>query len=264
MAMRLSCSLYRNICRSKSTRSPVRYYSSPIPPKSRNPITRALYFLRNDPFARVSIMFGGTVLVVLLIVESFVPKPQKRLKPHATILPPRVTHPVIIRQELETLSSWIPSFYSLGPLVAMVTGPSGCGKTELVHQFANKFIELCSSWLPAKPNKRPIVLYIDAASQQSLLYSTNACAHVLGIMAQDVSSDSITNTLDSILSKLTEQKGKWLIIIDSVDKDVAPIISNSLRQLSGYKYRKGMVLVTSTQHPDMNVSTNRTLSLPAT
>ncbi len=251
--MRFS-SLYRHLKPHQLRRS-----SSNSPPsKSRNPITRALYFLRNDPFARVSIMFGGTVLVVLLIVESFVPKPQKRIKPHATILPPKVIHPVITRQELDTLSSWIPSFYSLGPLVAMVTGPSGCGKTELMYQFANKFIELCSPWLSAKTSKRPIVLYMNGNSRESLLYSTSVCAHVLGIKSHNTDQ----GTLDNIITKLTEQKGRWLLIIDSITDDTSSIINSSIDKLSGYKYRKGMILLTTQDNTVTSISTNNTISLP--
>lgn len=215
-------------------------------PTSRNPISRVLAFIRNDPFTRVSIMFGGTVLVVLLIVESFVPKPQKRVKPQMAIFPPRSTHPVIARDEVNSLKSLIPSFYSMSPSVAMVTGPSGCGKTELTNQFAHTFIEQCTPRIMRKPSKQPIVLYINGIDDESLSDSTSHCAHVLGVKTEELTNSSMTVAMDTILSKLANQKAKWLLIIDNVSNDTRSMLTRAMSS-SGRSYRRGMVLMTSSE-----------------
>ena len=230
-----------------------------VQPKSRNPITRVMTFIRNDPFTRVSILFGGTVLVVLLLVESFIPKPQKRVKPQITLLPPSTTHPVVRRtSQLDSMISWLPSFYSTGPTVATVTGPPGCGKTELVYQFAQLFLDLCTPVLMTKPSKRPIVLYIDGSSDESLERSVSFCAHSLGIKIEEFNHD---NGMEKILMKLADQKAKWLLLIDNVSSDTVTIISNTLEHLSGYKYRKGTVVMTSAD-PTFSHTHGRSLELP--
>ena len=208
------------------------------------------------------------MLVVLLIVESFIPKPQKRIKPQVAILPPKSTHAVVRRDELDLMTSWMPSFYSLKPSISMVTGPSGSGKTELVYQFAQDFIVRCSPVLMTKPSKRPIVLYLDAANEDSLANSASLCAHVLGLKAKDVPSmvdnGSDTFLLGSILSTVAKQKAKWLLIIDGVTDSTAAVVTDSLKQLSGYKHRKGLVILTTREaHRVIPGSTTTQISLPA-
>lgn len=234
----------------------VRYSSTPSVPKpSHNPITRAITFIRNDPFTRVSIMFGGAVLAILLVVESFVPKPQKRVKPQIALFPPRSTHPVITRTELETLKKWIPTFYSMSPSVAMVTGPSGCGKTELANQFAHVFVEHCTPRIIKKPSKQPMVLYVDGSDNVSMIQSVNLCAHVLGV--KSTSNEDVS--MDTVLDKLTNQKARWLLIVDNVSSDTKRVLTETVDK-SGRGHRRGMILMTSLTSDTDN---GRSIQLPA-
>ena len=208
--------------------------------------------------------------MVLLIIESFIPKPQKRIKSQVAVLPPRASHPVVGCAELQTLGSCIPSFYSTHPSVSMVTGPSGSGKTELSFQFAQHFLEHCSPRLISKPSKSPIVLYLDASTRLSLSRTSSFCAHALGIKTSDFESCSDSGAryydsaavIDLTFDKLAKQKAKWLLIVDGLTEETMAVVQGSLGKVtSSFKHRKGCVLLTSRTKPKNAVLQAKEISL---
>ena len=110
-----------------------------------------------------------------------------------------------------------------------------------------------------KPSKRPIVLYIDGSSCESLERSVSFCAHSLGIKTEEYNKDN--GGMENVVTKLANQKAKWLLLIDNVSSDTVTIISNTLEQLSGHKYRKGTVVMT-TADPTLSHTHGRSLELP--
>ena len=237
----------KQTCRSQSNVS-----LKTTPP--RNPLMKAVYYIKNDPFARVSLVFGGVVLTVLLIVESFIPKSRKKIKPQLSVLPPHTSHLTVPRnKELSTLLHLLPSVFSQKPSVVMVTGPSGSGKTELTLQFVKKFLTVSSPRISRKESSKPIIVYLDATSLNLLDQSVNFVANLLGIKSQELYSsnsrchdDKVQQSMSTVLNKLSTQKAKWLLIVDGVCEESYPIIKNSLEGVVNDRmYRKGYILLTS-------------------
>ncbi|XP_019850066.1 PREDICTED: uncharacterized protein LOC109580921 [Amphimedon queenslandica] len=240
------CSVFK-FCRSLH-RSPVLYETPPItPPPTRNPFKRIARYFRNDPFARVSVIFGGTVLTVLLIIEAFIPKEAKKVKPQVAILPPSVSHPTIAREnELSSLLASVPTLVSTKPSVVIVTGLVGSGKTELTNQFVSKFVEVSLPRFSKKESSKPIVIHLDASGTRSLGDSARYAVGSLGVTSSE-SGDSLSSHLSSLLRKLGEQKARWLLIIDGVNSETAPLIREliSSSTSNGRTHRKGYLLVTA-------------------
>lgn len=217
----------------------------PVAKPSRNPFKRVAHYIRNDPFARVSLLFGGTVLVVLLVIESFIPKRKKKIKPQVAILPPHVLHTTVPREkELSSLAASLPSVFAQKPSVVIVTGPSGSGKTELTHQFISHFIEASVPLVSRKESSKPIVVYLDATKphlfDQSILYAAGS----LGLTSSQLSSD--ISSLQCLFTKLGEQKAKWLLVMDGVNNEMVTLIGKFLEGVTtNSKLRKGYILMTS-------------------
>ena len=237
----------------KQTHRSISNVSSKTTPP-RNPLRKAVYYIKNDPFARVSLVFGGVVLTVLLIVESFIPKSRKKIKPQLSVLPPHTSHLTVPREkELSTLLHLLPSVFSQKPSVVMVTGPSGSGKTELTLQFVKQFLTVSSPRISRKESSKPIVVYLDATSLNLLDQSVNFVAGLLGIKRQELYSssngchdDKVKQSMLTVLNKLSTQKAKWLLIVDGVCGESYPIIKSSLEGLVNNRmYRKGYILLTS-------------------
>lgn len=237
----------KQTCRSQSNLS-----SKTTPP--RNPLMKAVYYIKNDPFARVSLVFGGVVLTVLLVVESFIPKSRKKIKPQLSVLPPHTSHLTVPRdKELSTLLHLLPSVFSQKPSVVTVTGPSGSGKTELTLQFVKQFLTVSSPRISRKESSKPIIVYIDATSLDLLGQSVNFVASLLGIKNHELYSsssgchdDKVQQSMLTVLNKLSTQKAKWLLIVDGVCGESYPIIKSSLEGVVDDRmYRKGYILLTS-------------------
>lgn len=230
------------------------------PSPTRNPLRRVVRYFKNDPFARVSIMFGGTVLIVLLIIEAMIPKQHKKVKPQIGILPPTVTHPTIQRQShLSSLLSFLPSkIFSLSPSVVVVTGPSGSGKTELIRQFASRFIEISTPRISKKESLKPIVIYIDCSKPHP-----SDIDYVTSVLGLTVPYD--TPPLEVIFNKLGEQKARWLLVLDGFKVDDHKIVSMLSHFLEGvvsnHKLRKGCIVIASEEEEEVVGVTKKHVSL---
>lgn len=219
-------------------------------PPTRNPLKRMARYIQNDPFARVSLMFGGTVLVVLLVIEAFIPKQPKKVRPQVAVLPPSIGHPTIPRErEMSRLLSSRPFSFGFRPSVVVVTGPSGSGKTNLVSQFVAQFASASAPRLSRKESLKPIVVYLDASNTFLFEQSIRYAARCLGLKSSELrSSVDSKNGLETVFAKLSEQKAKWLLIVDGVnDPGTGFLIRDVLDGLviGNRKFRKGYVLITS-------------------
>lgn len=226
---------------------PVRSEAPPITPPTRNPFKRIARYFRNDPFARVSVIFGGTVLTVLLVIEAFIPKEAKKVKPQVAILPPSVSHATVPRErELTSLLSSVPSVLSTRPSVVMVTGPEGSGKTELANQFVTHFVKASSPTVSKKESSKPIVIHLDASGTRPLEDSIRYALGSLGMMSSQLENPSSSSHLQYLLDKLGEQKARWLLIVDGAENETAPLIRRIIDGSGGEsKYRKGYILITT-------------------
>ena len=230
------------------------------PPKSRNPFKIVAHYIKNDPFARVSFMFGGVVLTVLLIIEAFIPKQPKKIKPQIAVLPPTVGHFTVNREkEMSKLLSFCPSVISLKPSVVMVTGPSGSGKTNLASQFVPRFTSVSAPLISKKESMKPIVMYIDASNSHLFEQSIRYAARSLGLKSSEVYStgNNREQALETIFKKLGDQKAKWLLVFDGVnDTSVSSLIQNVMKKfvVSNRKFRKGYILITSSNSLQMESS----------
>jgi tetratricopeptide (TPR) repeat protein/molybdopterin-guanine dinucleotide biosynthesis protein len=230
---------YRSLGRSLSD-------APPTAPPTRNPFKKIAFYIRNDPFARVSLVFGGVVLTVLLVIEAFIPKEPKRVKYQVSILPPTVGHFTVPRLiEIKSLLKARPSWFSTSPSVSMVTGPSGSGKTQLISQFVPHFTSSSSPLISKKESLKPIVVYIDAGDPGKLERSIRYVAQYLGL--ELVTMVTVEHALESIFKKLGSQKAKWLLIIDGVKPDIAPLINKVIKEKTSNdrKLRKGYILIST-------------------
>lgn len=219
-----------------------------------SPVRRVVHFFRNDPFAKVSVIFGGVVLSVLLIIEAFT-KTAKKRKVQVVILPPQCNHYAISREALmATLDSCVPGIVSTRPSVVSIIGPSGSGKTELAMQFAQQFATKRSPLSSAKP----LVVSLDGSNAINLGYSLRYAAYTLGIPSANFyppsksdghgvnEKDQIKHFMNSLFAKLSSYKGSWLLLVDNLKADTSFVVDEVLSSVvTNSSLRRGCVLVTS-------------------
>lgn len=220
------------------------------------PFKKIYFFFKNDPFARVSVVFGGGVLCLLLIVEALTPK-EKRDKPPVAHFPPKSGHFTIQRsEELGQLVGRLPSRFSTKPSLVCVTGPQASGKTELVYQFAQKFSEFGARRFQRK--HKQVLLYVDARDPVSLDYSLRWAARSVGVshgdfypkteLSQDGSDipsneAQLIHGFKTVFDNLAAKKTKWLLVIDDVNGSTVAMVEAVIREAAGQrKLRRGCVI----------------------
>ena len=215
------------------------------------PFQRVHYFFKNDPFAKVSVIFGGVVLGILLVIEAFTKTAQK-VKPQLMVAPPQCSHALVTRsKEITTLIKCLPSLTSYRQHVVTITGPSGSGKTVLATQLAQHFANGGLRIPFISSSRKPIVVSVDATNIVTLDYTLRYAASCLDIPSNDFSpadtnsSSQLLHFFDSIFTKLSSQKSKWLLVIDGVEEDeVVGVVSAALSSPAA-RSRKGCIVVTS-------------------
>lgn len=241
------------------------------------PFQRVHHFFKNDPFAKVSVVFGGVVLGILLIIEAFT-KTAAKIKPQIAVLPPQCSHSIIQRtNDLNTLVKHLPSPVTQRLPIIGISGPSGSGKTLLATQVVEHFLK-SGFRIPFKSSAKPIVLSLDARDLVNLDYTLRYAASVLGIPSEEFypsqscqpvdrsSSSSLEDQLlyffNAIFTKLLSQKSKWLLVVDGVEQEAAGVVDTALRSVSGKaKSRKGCVVITSRHCDQWLPSVTKSVSL---
>lgn len=225
------------------------------------PLQRIHHFFKNDPFAKVSVIFGGVVLGVLLIIEAFTKTP-KKLQPQIMVLPPECSHSTVTRSsEVAKLTSHLPTLASQQPSIICITGPSGSGKTVLATYLAQHF-QQSKFRVPFRSSTKPIILTLDGSSRVSLDYSLRYAAYSLGISGKDfyppkpsqsdnggscsVLEDQLVHFFSALFVKLSSQKCKWLLVIDNLQSEAAGIVDTAVSSVAAHRgLSKGCVVVTS-------------------
>ena len=223
------------------------------------PFKKIFFFFKNDPFARVSVVFGGGVLCLLMVVEALTPK-LKKDKAAVEHFPPKSGHATVQRdKEVAQLVSCLPSWFSIKPSLVCVTGPRGSGKTELTYQFAQRFTKMGGvRWL--QKGKKQVLLYMDASDPLSLDYSLRWAARSVGVTQDDFyprtelpksGNDSDTDSdegrlahgFKAVFDHLAAKKTKWLLVIDSINSYTRAMVEAALRDAASKRnLRKGCVV----------------------
>lgn len=228
------------------------------------PVQRILHFFKNDPFAKVSVIFGGVVLGILLIIEAFT-KTSKKLQPQIVVLPPQCSHSTVTRSsEVAKLIAHLPTLTSRHPAIVCITGPSGSGKTVLVTQLAQHFLQ-SKFKVPFRSSAKPIVLTLDGSSQVSLDYSLRYAAFSLGISSkefypsqagqlddvdQSTLEEQLVHFFSALFVKLTSQKCKWLLVVDNLQGEAAGVVDTAVSSVATDRGLKNGCVVVSGQQCD--------------
>ena len=222
------------------------------------PFKKVYFFFKNDPFARVSVVFGGGVLCLLMIVEALTPK-QKKDKAAVAHFPPKSGHTTVQRdEEVARLVSHLPSWFSTKPSLVCITGPQGSGKTELAYQFAQRFTE-SGVRLFRKKNKQ-VLLYLDASNPVSLDYSLRWAARSVGVTqgdfypgaelhencsdgGMDSNERQLVHGFKAVFNDLATKKTRWLLVIDGVNGSTMAMVEAALGDAAGKRsLRRGCIV----------------------
>ena len=247
-------------CLSSSAAAPARLQSKTIASRILYPFQKVHYFFKNDPFAKVSVIFGGVVLGILLVIEAFTKTAQK-MKPQIMVTPPQCSHALVNRsKEMNTLIKCLPSLTSIKQHVAVITGASGSGKTVLASQLAQHFANGGSRLPFISSSRKPVVLSVDATNTVTLEYTLRYAASCLDIPShelyqqqqqsteeeqQPATTSQLLHYFNSIFTKLSSQKNKWLLVIDGVEDDEVMGVVSAALSSSATGSKRGCIVVTS-------------------
>lgn len=206
------------------------------------PLQKAMRYVRNDPFIKLSASLCVLVIGGTLFVELY-KRTKKIVSAPTRSLPPRFCHYAVKRKtlllDLHNELKKVKANSNNQPAVLYIVGSRGCGKTELVCQFCDSYAT--KKWFGLK-TVSPTVVSLNGISPEFLKLSIEDVACNLGLPRQL----DLKDTFLAIVAKLSSKP--WLLVVDNLTEE-----SDSLFQtcvLSNVTTSSGSLLIT-TRHSDL-------------